>query len=65
VKLGKNASDTCLIFSEAYGGEAMKMSSVFEWRKQFKDGRENVENVDITNEDNSHHFLRCQGHCSL
>jgi hypothetical protein len=24
VKLRKNASDTCAMFSEAYGGEAMK-----------------------------------------
>jgi hypothetical protein len=30
VKLGKNASDTCALLSERYGGEAAKMSSVFE-----------------------------------
>jgi hypothetical protein len=28
VKLGKNASDTCAMLSEAYEGEAMKKSSV-------------------------------------
>jgi len=28
VKLGKNASDTCVVLSEAYGGEALK-SQVF------------------------------------
>jgi hypothetical protein len=28
VKLGKNASDTCAMLSEAYGGQAIKMSSV-------------------------------------
>jgi hypothetical protein len=28
VKLGKNASDTCVVLSEAYGGEAVK-SQVF------------------------------------
>jgi hypothetical protein len=43
VKLGKNASDTCAMQSEAYGGEAMKKSSIFEWHKQFKEGHENVE----------------------
>jgi len=37
VKLGKNASNTCSMLSEAYGGEAMKMSSVFEWQKGFKE----------------------------
>jgi len=30
VKLGKNASDTCAMFSKVYGGEAMKKSIVFE-----------------------------------
>jgi hypothetical protein len=30
VKLGKNASDTCAVLCEAYGGEAMKKSSVSE-----------------------------------
>jgi hypothetical protein len=39
VKLRKNASDTCAILSESYVGEAMKMPSVFEWYKQFKEGR--------------------------
>jgi hypothetical protein len=29
VKLGNNASDTCSMLSEAYGGEAMKKSSAF------------------------------------
>jgi hypothetical protein len=39
VKLGNNASDTCEMLSEAYGGEAMKKSSVSEWHKQLKEGR--------------------------
>jgi hypothetical protein len=30
VELRKNASDTCAMLSEAYGGEAMKRSCVFE-----------------------------------
>jgi hypothetical protein len=29
-KLGKNASETCAMLSNAYGVEAMKKSSVFE-----------------------------------
>jgi hypothetical protein len=32
------------VLSEAYGGEAVKKSSAFEWYKRFKEGRENVEN---------------------
>jgi hypothetical protein len=42
-KLGKNASHTCAMLFEAYGGVAVKKSSVFEWHKRFKDGRKNVE----------------------
>jgi len=30
------------MLSEAYGGEAMKKSSVSDWQKRFKEGRENV-----------------------
>jgi hypothetical protein len=40
MKLGKNASETCEIFSEACGGEAMKKSSVSEWHKWFRGLRE-------------------------
>jgi len=43
VKLGKNASYTCTLLSEAYGGEAMKKSSVSERFKRFKGSCENVE----------------------
>jgi len=32
------------MLSEAYRGEAMKQSGVFEGHKRFKEGRENVEN---------------------
>jgi hypothetical protein len=43
MKLGNNAGVTCGVLSGAYGGEARKKSSVFEWRKRFREGRENVE----------------------
>jgi hypothetical protein len=57
VKLGRNASDTCAMLSEAYGGEAMKESRA----ERFKESSR----VEITNEDDVHHFLRYQGCCSL
>jgi hypothetical protein len=41
-KLGKNTSDTCAVLSEARVGEALKNSSVSEWYKWFKGGRNNV-----------------------
>jgi hypothetical protein len=31
---------------QAYGGEAMKKQSVFEWHKRFKEGRERVDDDD-------------------
>jgi len=42
VKLGKNASDTCAVLCETYGGEATKKSSVSDWHKWFKKGCNNV-----------------------
>jgi hypothetical protein len=42
-KLGKNASNTCSVLSEAYGREATNNSNVFELHKRFKEGHERVE----------------------
>jgi hypothetical protein len=36
VKLGKNSGDTWALISEAFGGETMKKSSVFEWHTEPK-----------------------------
>jgi hypothetical protein len=51
-KLGKNASGTCEILSEAYGG-AMNRPSAFGLHKCFTESS----HIEITNEDNAHHFL--------
>jgi hypothetical protein len=45
-KLGKSASETLQI-TEAYGADAMKKSSVFEWHKRFKEGQEDVKELDV------------------
>ena len=42
VKIGKSASEMLALLTVAYGEYAMKKSSVFEWHKRFKEGREDV-----------------------
>jgi hypothetical protein len=61
VKLGKNASDTCAMLLRLMGEKLWKKSSVSELHKWFKESL----HVEITSEDNAHHFLQYQGHCSL
>jgi hypothetical protein len=43
VKLGKTPIETYEILQTAYGDEALSHSSVFEWFKRFKDGREDLQ----------------------
>jgi hypothetical protein len=40
VKLGKSASKSLKMLTEAYGADAMKKSSVFEWQKRESGRRE-------------------------
>jgi len=43
VKIGKSGSETLALLILVYGEYAMKKSSVFEWRRRFKEGREDVQ----------------------
>ena len=43
MKIGKRGSETLAILTVAYGEYAMKKSSVFEWHRRFKEGREYVQ----------------------
>ena len=43
VKIGKSASETSALLTLVYGEYAMKKSSVFEWHRRFKEGREDVQ----------------------
>ena len=43
VKIGKSVSETLALLTVAYSEYATKKSSVFEWRRPFKEGRENVQ----------------------
>jgi hypothetical protein len=40
VKIGKIASETLALLTVVYGEYAMKKSSVFEWHRRFKEGRD-------------------------
>jgi hypothetical protein len=44
-KIGKSASETLALLTVAYGEYAMEKSSVFEWHRRFKEGREDVKDV--------------------
>ena len=43
MKIGRSASETLALLTVAYGEYAMKKSSVFEWYRWFKEGREDVQ----------------------
>ena len=43
VKIGKSASETLALLTVAYGEYDVKKSSVFEWHRRFKEGREYVQ----------------------
>jgi transposase len=53
-KLGKSASETLQMLTEAYGTDAMKKSSVSEWHKRFKEGREDVKDDERTGRPKTH-----------
>jgi hypothetical protein len=61
-KLGKSASETLHMLTEAYGADATKKSSVFEWHKRFKEVREDVNDDKITGRPKTH---RTDENCSL
>jgi hypothetical protein len=58
MKVRKNASDTCAMLSEAYGGKAMKKSSVFEWYKRFKEGHDNMEDYVRSGHPRTHRLMK-------
>ena len=41
-QLGKNAAETDGMLQTAFGASCLNRSSVFEWHKRFKEGRESV-----------------------
>jgi len=43
VRIGKSARGKLALLTVAYGEYAMKKSSVFEWHRRFKEGREDVQ----------------------
>jgi hypothetical protein len=42
MQLGKSASETLQMLTEAYDTDSMKKSSVFGWHKRFKEGQIDV-----------------------
>jgi hypothetical protein len=48
VKTSKSASEMLALLTVAYGEYAMKKSSVFEWHRRFKEGREDMRDDPIS-----------------
>ena len=46
VKLKKSATETSQLLTEAYGEDCTSLARVFEWHKQFSEGRETVKDDD-------------------
>jgi hypothetical protein len=61
-KLGKSECETLQMLTEAYGADAVKKSSVFEWHDSFKQSRENVKDDERTGRPKTH---RRDENCSL
>jgi hypothetical protein len=59
---GKSASENLQMLTEACGADAMKRSSIFEWHKRFKEGREDVKDNERTGRQKTH---RADENCSL
>lgn len=45
-KLGISATKTFRILQEVYGDDCLSKTRVFEWHKQFREGRESIEDKD-------------------
>ena len=43
MKIGKSASETLALLTVVYDEYVMKKSSVFDWHRRFKEGREDVQ----------------------
>ncbi|GBL69335.1 hypothetical protein AVEN_219743-1 [Araneus ventricosus] len=43
VLLDKSPSETLLMLKKAYGNDAMKETTVYEWHNRFREGRTNIE----------------------
>jgi transposase len=61
-KLGKSTSESLQMLTEIYGADAIKKSSVFEWHKKFKEGREDMKDDKRTGRPKTH---RTDENCSL
>ena len=42
IQLDKTPSETLTLLQQVYGENAMSLSHVFEWHKQFKEGHKNL-----------------------
>ena len=61
MKLKKSATETFQLLTEAYGEDCMSRARVFEWHKQFSEGRESVKDDDRPGRPRTAVFFDIQG----
>jgi transposase len=61
VKIGTSACETLAILTVAYGEYDMKKSSVFEWHRRFREGREDVQDDPRSGQPKTHRTDRRLG----
>jgi hypothetical protein len=59
VKIGKSTSETLALLTVAYGEYTTKKWSVFEWRRWFKEGREDVQDDPRSGQPKTQREMKC------
>ncbi|KYM93361.1 hypothetical protein ALC53_00298 [Atta colombica] len=52
-----SAAETLRMLQKAFGDQAMSQKNVYKWYKQFKEGRESVEDEEIALDDHQHKLM--------
>ena len=65
VKLNKSATETFASLIQAYGDATLSRTMVFMWHKAFKEGRENVEDALVLEDQSRQQIIKMWKWCEL